>query len=308
MLLALASLAVALSAPAGACSPDDAHVQWIQPSLGSADVPRDAVVRVLVGDGVSDEDAVTVRLIKNGAEVSATVARESWQGQNLADSRILYTLTPAEALIEGGTYKVDVTHAAGASYSDAATFTVGASNAAAISGVGEVEVRSATDSAGAGEAACDWEQVRTFQVEVEPARPSPEGLDVLRVYRTKAPEDAGTDESWHLVEVIEVDAAGSSQSLTIRGDASRDWGSCFLVVHGGADGAESEASALGCAPAPLQPDDGSDDSGRPSKQEVDESCRGCAAGGSQGGAGLLSALLAGLLPGLLIWSARRSRG
>lgn len=293
LLLPILSVVAALSTPAGACSPDEVRVQWIQPASGAAGVPPDAVIRVLVGDGVSAPDAVSVRLIKNGAEVATGEVREDWDGDSLADERQLITLTPDAGLLPGGTYKVEVSHTAGADYSDAATFTVGSAAAAAMTGVGEVEVRSATDEAGAGEAACDWDQVRTFQLEVEPARAAPEGMDALMVYRTKAAED-----TWHLVEVVEVDAAGGARSLTIRGDQARDWGSCFLVVQRGADGAESDRSTLGCAPEPLQPDDGGDDSGRPARQEVDESCRGCAAGGS-------GAAVVGLGLALLGVAARR---
>ncbi|MCK6506398.1 Ig-like domain-containing protein [Myxococcota bacterium] len=295
--LPILAVVAALTPPAEACSPDEVRVQWIQPAAGAVQVPPDAVIRVLVGDGVSAQDAVSVRLVKNGVEVAAGTVREDWDGDSLADERQLLTLTPTEELLPGGTYKVEVSHSAGADYGDAATFTVGSAPAAGISGVGEVEVRSAADEAGAGEAACDWAQVRTFQLDVEPARAAPEGMDVVMVYRTKALED-----TWHLVEVVEVDAGGSAQALTIRGDQARDWGSCFLVVQRGADGTESEPSALGCAPEPLQPDDGGDDSGRPARQEVDESCRGCAAGAPGGAAVGLGLALVGVA------RRRRARG
>lgn len=292
--LSLAQVLAALSAPAAACSPDEVRVQWIQPAGGAVDVPPDAVVRVLTGDGVSAADAVTVRLVRNGADVAGTTTREDWEGADLADQRQLLTFTPTAELMPGATYKIEVSHTAGAGYGASATFTVGAASAAAMTGVAEVDVRSAANEVGAGAAACDWDQVRSFQLEVQPARAAPEGLDTLLVYRTKALEDA-----WHLVEVIEVGEGDGAVSLSLRGDQARDWGSCFLAVQRGADGGESAPSDLGCAPEPLQPDDGADDSGRPQRQEVDESCRGCAAGTPTGA---LAAL------GLALLGAGRRRG
>lgn len=291
--IVLVALSSGFSSPAAACSPDEAKVLWIRPADGEAEVPTDAVLRALVGDGLSEAEDLSVSLVRNGQDVAVSVDITTWEGANLADGRMLLTITPQEALLSGATYRLEVNHAAGAAYGAAAVFSVVAQTTAQVVAVPEVEVLSATDGAGAGEAACDWTEVRTFQLDVEPAQPAEHELDVLAIYRTRSLED-----TWHLVHVFGVDAAGSSQSVTLRGDKLRDWGSCFVAVQVAADGSESEVSALACAPEPLQPDgEGDDTGGRPVAE--DSSCRGCD-GGAGAGAGLVL-VLAGAL-------ARRRRG
>lgn len=291
-LLPAALLTVALSTPARACSPDFAHVLWTRPAGGATDVPRDVVLRVLAGGGDSVADDFDLALFRGDNQISLSVARESWQGSSLADSRLLFSLSPDEPLVAGATYRLEVVHTQGGEgYGAQAAFTVADVQAAAIEGVPDVRVVSATDTTGDGAAACDWDEVRTFLLDVEPAQPDPDNLGIMAVYRTKA-----LDDTWHLVHVFGVDGGGTPRDLSLRGDRLRDWGSCFVAVQRGGGGAKSEVSELGCAPEPLQPEgEGGDDSGGrpPDHADEDSSCRGCDAGA--GGAGAISLLLAGLL-------------
>ncbi|NOY27598.1 MAG: hypothetical protein GXP62_17170 [Oligoflexia bacterium] len=287
------ALAVSLETPARACTPDYSKVIWTRPADGALAVPQDAVLRVLIGNGDSSSDDFGLSLLHNGQDVAFGVAWESWQGSDLADSRLLLTLTPDQVLLPGATYRLDVVHKLGGEdYGASTVFTVADTLSEPVASEPTVTVVSATDTAGLGDAACDWDQVRTFSLKLEPGQADPDELGVIALYRAQSLED-----TWHLVFVHPVGAEGGAQDLSVRGMVGNAWGRCFVAVQRGGAGDKSEASALACAAEPLQPDDGSGDDtgGRPDLSTSEQgTCRGCQSGGGKlGASGVL--ILAGLL-------------
>jgi len=291
-------LALSLAGPALACEPSPGRVLWTQPQADQAEVPPDTVLHALVGDGSSAPGDFSLSLSQGGAPVDFTLSSTSWAASGTEDQEILYTLVPTEGLKPGAAYRLEVLLTGGEEARGARlTFTTGEAAAAQDPVAPTVTVLSAEDTVGAGAEGCDWDQVRTFEVHVDPGQADPSGLSLVTLART---DEART--TLHTVAVLPVDAAGSDSTLALRSDRARDWGRCVVATITDRSGGEGPDSALSCAPDPLVASPAGDDTGRPPLGGT-RSCRGCATSAGPPAAWLPAALLGGLL-----LARRRRRG
>ncbi len=269
----------------------DSTVMWMLPSTGQYSVPPDAVFRALVGEGSSPATAFSAHLERqDGTEIEASVEITEHPGNDPFEVRYLHTLVPAETLEEGVRYSFVVEHESGDDdLGRAMSAVVSSEEPDLIEGVPGVTVISSYDSVGDGTEGCDYGEMRTFELLLDPAQGDETGRSVLHLYRMQSESSA-----WHYVRAFRVDEQGEAQTTSVSFDRDSDWGSCFAVVQEDIAGNQSEVSLLGCAAETLSGTTELDENTGPEAHlDSGSGTRGCSTVGAA--AGWLGLGLAGLL-------------
>ncbi len=291
MLFTIGLLTTVLTARADTCD-TDSSIMWVLPSTGEYEVPPETVYRALIGQGDSPSTAFSVHLYdRDGNEVPASVEITEHPGNDPFEVRYLHTLVPDEPLQDGIRYSFEVEHESGdPDLGRSMSAMVTLDEPAEIEALPSVEVLTSYDEQGSEEDACDYSEMRTFDLYLHPAEADPTGRSVMHLYRMAS---EGSD--WHYIRAYRVAEDGSGEEISVSFDRNLDWGSCFAVIQENIAGEQSPASFLGCAATTIDGLTSEDDPGPTDGLDSGSGYRGCSSTGSGTAMSWLSLTLAALL-------------
>ncbi len=286
-------MALALLLASGLALAEDCDLEPLQvigsvPNNEATQVPVDARIIGILGDGLWDEVQWSLTMDWDNGSYPGT--SESWCHPDGGPERLrcFVAFTPSEPFPPNTEFNVllDADEDWEGSGNGREVFYVktGSTDAIAAEGQPAVNVLSARDQ----DTACGWEGSRVWELTLTPSSSDFYGLSLLHVY------SVDSDNGNHHVATRSVPAAGGLVSVTVARDQADPWTDCFIVIQEDARGERSLTSEMTCWDPPPDTGDDTDDSA------LDAGGCGCASLSPRPG-------WAWCLPALVCWSSRRRR-